>query len=871
MLLYIVAVSDVLAGEDPCNPTNVFFGIPYRIGVLHDISNVPQSPCASMSNYEAWYDITTSNTAELYVNLIAIDNSYGGLALYTGDCASPVLVDCVEDDLCGSSQEIFTHFTDLIPNQKYYLRIWTTEANQDNRFSLQVKDGYVKATDFDLVGDASITQFNEADCIQITPEENAQRGCAWLGNTISFAQPFRHDMYVYLGTKDDNGADGICLVYQNSLPNPCGDVGGGIGAQGILNSIIIEFDTWQNDDLGDPRQDHIALNLNGNMNHNSSLELPVSAGNLEDGEVHRVSFTWQPLSMEYVFELDNQELFRGNYDFVNLVFGGNSDVYWGYTASTGGFSNQQYVCPEIFNVHRGSRDTLDVAICRGDSYFAGGGLQTETGVYEDVFPLTTGCDSIIITRLEVSDSIITVLDTSICQGGCVTFFNQSICNPGSYTFSLRPAAACDSFVRVRVDEFQVDLEFSDSAATINCDRPEISLGVQALNTNFNPMYSWQHAGQVLSGQNIQTSSAGRYEVFARFDYFGQGCSTDTIEIVVPIDTAAPDVQFAPVTLDCTDNAYAFEFEDSRYSSSLFDPSGQEILGMPPLISTAGMYVVQLKNTSNGCTANSNLVIQNPMPPEITSFMLDSITCTEPGAILIESVEGGTAPFIYGANTDMLSNSNYLTPLKVGQNTIVVMDQEACTDTLVFTLNLPDEISVAVESPIHLEEGDSAVLQSMVFGPNVEQTNYSWVPAAALSCTDCPAPTFNGFRSMNYTLFVQNEQGCRDSAEVQIIVRADSLLYVPNAISPNDDGVNERLLIYAKNKRNFFVEHYRIYNRWGDLVYEVEDMPLAAFDPFGWDGTMNGNALEPGVYAYSIQLRSFSDRTYQLQGNITLIK
>ncbi|HQU59667.1 MAG TPA: hypothetical protein PLU64_10740, partial [Saprospiraceae bacterium] len=185
---------------------------------------------------------------------------------------------------------------------------------------------------------------NQGACIQLTPNATGQQGCAWLNTPVDFSQPFTHSMTANFGNLDANGADGICLVYQPNGPNVCGDVGQGIGAQGIPNSFIVEFDTWDNGAAsGDIPPDHCAVNLNGNMS--APINGPVSLGNIEDGANHTISFSWNPVGNSYSVTFDGAPVLSGTYDIINLIFGGNNLAYWGYTSSTGAATNTQVICP----------------------------------------------------------------------------------------------------------------------------------------------------------------------------------------------------------------------------------------------------------------------------------------------------------------------------------------------------------------------------------------------------------------------------------------------------------------------------------------------------------------------------------------------
>jgi hypothetical protein len=172
----------------------------------------------------------------------------------------------------------------------------------------------------------------------------AGEGSVWSENMISLHQDFDVTFQVFLGY-NDYGADGIAFVLQPVGTGITGGIGGGLGYFGISPSIAVEYDTYQNDD---PALDHISIQLNGDVNLSGTLAGPVQASasvvNIEDGMWHSTRIVWNAgtktmtVFFDDTFRLDYQD------DIVANIFGGNSDVYWGFTGATGGAANLQQFC-----------------------------------------------------------------------------------------------------------------------------------------------------------------------------------------------------------------------------------------------------------------------------------------------------------------------------------------------------------------------------------------------------------------------------------------------------------------------------------------------------------------------------------------------
>lgn len=202
------------------------------------------------------------------------------------------------------------------------------------------------STIFKLNGSASQLATNE---IRLTPDAGSQSGNAWSYGKVDFAKSFTISYSAYFGTKDAAGADGIATVFHNSPlgVNATGGGGSGIGAQGIANGIVLEIDTYDNGTgVGDIANDHGQIWVSNNQSGAGLLTTAADLGNVEDGAYHNIVVKWNVDTQTLSYTLDG--INAGTYTFpqntpITSYFGGVSKVYFGYTASTGGSSNDQRV------------------------------------------------------------------------------------------------------------------------------------------------------------------------------------------------------------------------------------------------------------------------------------------------------------------------------------------------------------------------------------------------------------------------------------------------------------------------------------------------------------------------------------------------
>jgi gliding motility-associated-like protein len=105
-------------------------------------------------------------------------------------------------------------------------------------------------------------------------------------------------------------------------------------------------------------------------------------------------------------------------------------------------------------------------------------------------------------------------------------------------------------------------------------------------------------------------------------------------------------------------------------------------------------------------------------------------------------------------------------------------------------------------------------------------------------------------------------GCADTLDYNYVIIDSVVMFIPNAFTPNSDGIND---FFKVTDRNFETFSIWIYNRWGQLVFQ-------SMDPrFGWDGKLNGENLPSGSYPYLIRGMGKNAKPFQYEGEIRLIR
>lgn len=293
----------------------------------------------------------------------------------------------------------------------------------------------------------------------------------------------------------------------------------------------------------------------------------------------------------------------------------------------------------------------------------------------------------------------------------------------------------------------------------------------------------------------------------------------------------------------------------------FDPQNNPV---DPEQLAPGIYQVLVRD-QHQCQRLDTFVVQESAPPSY-EIMLSPITCHGWQDGQIQIMLWSTQEYEIYLNGIPLPSGHNPQTYGTGTYAILISDTLGCRFTDTVTLLDPPPIIIslpgdtAVQLGSHLNLAPEGSIPSGIF---------AWSPADILNCPTCEqvmaTPLESGWITLQYT----NPAGCRSIDSMYIEILLDLDIFIPNAFSPNDDGINDVFAPYFPDAVKSVLA-MEIYDRWGELVHlQTHIDPL---DPaLGWNGQFREKLMDPGIFVYKFDLALINDQQITLSGEVHLIR
>lgn len=390
--------------------------------------------------------------------------------------------------------------------------------------------------------------------------------------------------------------------------------------------------------------------------------------------------------------------------------------------------------------------------------------------------------------------------------------------------------------------------------------------------------------------NHTYSTAGSYTVRFTVTHAASGC-TGTCQLTVTVQgQGVSAVSLTPQTL-CPGETFSVDYTSQGvvfaagnvFTVEARDAGGNLVWSCPtsstapsgtlsctvPAGTSAGTYSVQVTSSSPAYTSGS-LSLTVSAPP-VADFAPDANLRYCLGTPITFTDRSQNAPSIrwdFGDGTGSTDRNPIHTYAQPGTYTVTLTAQVSptCTDQVQRTIEvLPLPTAAFTVQPATLILPDQTTIT--LTNTSTGASSYQWDFGNGQTST-APNPTASYDREGEYLIVLTalSADGCRDTAQYRLIVRYAQGIVIPNAFTPNADGVNDRFIVRYSGMET--IRMY-LYDRWGSQVFsQQQGTPTGTLE---WDGTKNGQPLPEGVYTGVVEGRTTDGRTLQKAFTVTLLR
>ena len=288
-----------------------------------------------------------------------------------------------------------------------------------------------------------------------------------------------------------------------------------------------------------------------------------------------------------------------------------------------------------------------------------------------------------------------------------------------------------------------------------------------------------------------------------------------------------------------------------------------------VIGESGSFTESLKNTI-GCDSIVTLDLTILDDPDIQiDFNITPPSCNgySDGEIIIDKITNAIQPYVILLDDLLPSENGAQSELTSGVYEYRITDRFGCTaDTVVNMIDpILFEVDLGIDQVITL--GDTAFID---ITSNYPVALYDWNVENINCNNDCMELQFVPLQSLDLGVNATSEAGCTDSDMLTIQVDKLRPVYLPNAFSPDADGINDQFTIFGDQRKIIEVVELEIYDRWAGLIFERTNF-LPNDSSLGWDGTYKGVQLRTGTYLYVAHVKFIDNEVIQYSGTVSIIR
>lgn len=360
------------------------------------------------------------------------------------------------------------------------------------------------------------------------------------------------------------------------------------------------------------------------------------------------------------------------------------------------------------------------------------------------------------------------------------------------------------------------------------------------------------------------------------------CPADEVEVSLIINESPIADAGEDLTLDCLIHEVSIGSNETSTGSDIniqWTSAGGTPIEHPndPVIEVnqADQYFLTTTNNQTGCSSMDEVMVSSDLSSLTAYSSFTPITCfgENNGIIRLDSVAGGTPPYLISFNGSPVVAQTLFSGLATGDYELLIIDSEGCQTSSNISLDAPQPLTVQLNGNFETDEpfiqiGDDLLLTAIVNRLFSEIDTVVWNPntlqlLGPLSVSDQPGVT------STYTISVTDVNGCKAMDVLTVFVRKNNNVYIPNSFSPNNDGINDLFMIFA-GKGVEEVVNFSIFNRWGEMVFQQKNFQPNE-DIYGWDGKFYGQPMNPAVFVYSAEIKMVDGEVVIFKGEVNLIR
>jgi gliding motility-associated-like protein len=269
---------------------------------------------------------------------------------------------------------------------------------------------------------------------------------------------------------------------------------------------------------------------------------------------------------------------------------------------------------------------------------------------------------------------------------------------------------------------------------------------------------------------------------------------------------------------------------------------------------------------NGCSSTGQGEIYVVDPPTLVLSSIDAHCNQNDGSVSVVA-SGGTGVYTYSWNTTPVSTASTVNNVPPGTYSVSVTYNGCTSISSINVGNISGPTAAFVADPTEANINEDIIFTDLSIGAISWDWNFG---DGGSSIIQHPTHAYASQGIYDVWLYIEDNFGCTDSTSSRIIINTLFTIYIPNAFSPDGNGVNE---IFIPSGVGIDEDRYvmQIYDRWGNRIFETEDIGE------GWDGSVDGQEISEidkmsAVFVYYIKLyEEGTDVSHEYRGTITLLK